>query len=131
MRQYLFNGRVRTSTLILVGVFIVVFVLYLLVRPDHRTAAQKERDKPRPAVVPTSQTPSPKRSTPPPSKAPQSVAPVSPSASRSAGASGKASAPASAPASADSPGQTSGHGPAQAPAPGPPNQLTPRPRSSR
>jgi cytoskeletal protein RodZ len=130
MRQYLFNGKVRTSTLILIGVFLVVFAVYLLVRPDHRTAAQKQQDKVSPKVAPTSQAPSPKRSSAPPKSSP-SAGSASPHPSRSAVPSGKPSAAATAPSAPQGSEQPSGQGPARAPAPKPPDQLNPQPQPSR
>jgi|1186.fasta_scaffold797033_2 cytoskeletal protein RodZ len=128
MRQYLFKGKVRTSTLILLGVFILVFALYLLVRPDHRTAAQKQQDKVSPKVASTSQAPSPTRSSAPPNPS-ASAGSASPHPSRSAVPSGMPSAAATAPSLPQGSEQPSGQG--QAPAPKPPAQLNPQPQPSR
>lgn len=39
MRRHLLNGRVRTSTVVLTLVFLLVLVTYLLVRPDPKAIA--------------------------------------------------------------------------------------------
>ena len=130
MRQYLFKGKVRTSTLILVGVFVLVFLLYLLVRPNPVDVANRHKPvAPTPPKASATPSPAPKRSSAPP-KPSASVGPASPHPSRSATPSGRPPAATSGPATADSPGQSSGQGPAQGPAPKPPAQLTPQPRLS-
>jgi hypothetical protein len=74
MRQHLFGGRVRVSTLIIALVFLIALVTYLLVRPVPASIAQKNQTPKRsaPAKAPPS---SPART------APSSTPPLSPSVS--------------------------------------------------
>jgi hypothetical protein len=67
MRQRLFGGRIRTSTLILALLFIVTLVAYILVRPVPAAVT----DTRRPATTRASTTPSaPSRPTPSPTATP-------------------------------------------------------------
>jgi len=77
MRQYLFGGRVRVSTVIIAVVFLIALVTYLLVRPVPASIAQKNQ-APKSSAPPQAPPSSPARTAPP-----SSTPPPSPSVSHS------------------------------------------------
>jgi len=69
MRQYLFGGRVRVSTVIIAVVFLIALVTYLLVRPVPASIAQKNQAPE--SSAPPKAPPSSEARTAPPSSTPQ------------------------------------------------------------
>jgi hypothetical protein len=76
MRQHLFGGRVRVSTVIVAVVFLIALVTYLLVRPVPASIAQKNQ-------APKTSAPPKPASSPARTASPSTTAQPSPSVSHS------------------------------------------------